>query len=147
MHCTTPALFRYCAVLLFAVPACFADVTASISGFVDANGQAQDSCVPEFFGCNFESDSFSFSDSNTQPLYSFSQTGSASAGSDPSDGAGVGATITQMEALSSGHLSTSLEADDYVYASNLFTFATVDAVDQNTTTFESTGTFLLHVTA
>jgi len=143
MSCTTPALFRYCAVLLFAVPACFADVTASISGFVDASGQAQ-VCF-YFLDCTPADDSFSFSDSNTQPTHNFSETRDASA-DDGTLSAGASVTMQQMVALNPGQLSTFIEGDDHLGASNYDTQASVDAVNQNTTTFESTGTFLLHVT-
>jgi len=96
------------------------------------------------YDCTPADDSFSFSDSNTQPTFSFSKTRVASA-DDERLSAGASVAIQQMVALNPGHLSTFIEADDHLGASNFDTQASVDAVNENTTTFESTGTFLLHV--
>jgi hypothetical protein len=131
------------ATILLSVPPCVADVTTSVAGSLNATGVAEvcfDNCFPTVI------DPFSFTATNSQPVYNFSQTGRASASNGDFPLADASATLQQQVVLSTGHLSSFIQADDLVLSSGFEALATVDAENDNTVTFDSPGPFLLHVT-
>jgi hypothetical protein len=126
--------FLVVGLALGAVPLCLADIVTSVAGSLSASGQVSVSFLGE------DSNSFSFSDSNTNPIYNFSKSDSTSSAND-FETAGAGATLTQNVALSAGHLSTDIEADDGVYGSNIGAVASVNASNANTVMFDSSSPF------
>jgi hypothetical protein len=147
------SLFFIPAAVLFTVPA-VADITTSVSGGVGASGMAAVACSTPDCGQGLLTDSFSFGASNSQPTFSFSRSGKASIGSGvtPDNGylhyAQVSATLQQNVDLTANHLSTLLKTEAYAFGSGSFnTDAEISATNENTVVFDSTGPFVIHLTA
>lgn len=121
-------------------------VPISINGSVSVSGEAE-ACL---FLCNFEPafDSFSFSSSNTQPVYSFSQSQQALAVY-PFFDATSEADASALQSLSIGTLSlgTSLELDDSgsAYPLGLHAHASTSSSDVESIAFLVSGPALAHL--
>jgi hypothetical protein len=110
------------------VPACVADVTVTVSGSLAASGLAVIN-VPDQPPL---SDSFNIGGSNTQPVFNFSQSGTASVESG-SLFATASAFIQQNVDVGPGQLSTYFEIDGSAFTPGpAFAGGNVTAINQNT---------------